>query len=446
MKNSQLLKEAIADAKAVKETALENAKAVLEEAFTPKLQSMLSQRLQQETEDYDDEQGSVPGEQDTGPDEYDDELNEFENTEKSGTNVGKTNDAPHPMGLTDDDEVMNEGESGYNADDHTVDPQGKGNELSSGPSDQDSDSTPNVDTSNEGPNPGARLTTSKSDRSDVGPGNQRKASDQDSDSTSNVDTSNELHINEGEEDDELSKIIAELEGELEGDLDDNIDLDGEEDMEGDLENVDDLDDESEENGEDEETSDLDLDFSDEVEGEESVGEEIPVDVAGDDEDEEEIDLEEILREMELGETEKEDHNYDEVMNENKTLRNELAEYKKAFGFLKGKLNEVNLLNAKLLFTNKVFKSYGLNNSQKMKVVEAFDRSKNVREVKLTYANLKESFNIVNGNKKKSALTESMASASIKSTKPSNKTVNKQKQILNEGNETAARLKKLAGIK
>jgi len=36
-----LLKEAIADAKAVRETALANAKIALEEAFTPRLQSMI---------------------------------------------------------------------------------------------------------------------------------------------------------------------------------------------------------------------------------------------------------------------------------------------------------------------------------------------------------------------------------------------------------------------
>ena len=45
-----LLKEAIADAKAVRETALENAKIALEEAFTPRLQSMLSKKIQSEME------------------------------------------------------------------------------------------------------------------------------------------------------------------------------------------------------------------------------------------------------------------------------------------------------------------------------------------------------------------------------------------------------------
>ena len=49
-----LLKEAIADAKAVRETALENAKMALEEAFTPRLQNMLSQKNQNEIEDEDD--------------------------------------------------------------------------------------------------------------------------------------------------------------------------------------------------------------------------------------------------------------------------------------------------------------------------------------------------------------------------------------------------------
>ena len=51
MANSKLLKEAIADAKAVKETALANAKLALEEAFTPRLQSILSQKLRAEAEE-----------------------------------------------------------------------------------------------------------------------------------------------------------------------------------------------------------------------------------------------------------------------------------------------------------------------------------------------------------------------------------------------------------
>ena len=55
MSNSKLLKEAIADAKAVRETAIANAKIALEEAFTPRLQSILSQKLTAEMEGEDDE-------------------------------------------------------------------------------------------------------------------------------------------------------------------------------------------------------------------------------------------------------------------------------------------------------------------------------------------------------------------------------------------------------
>ena len=54
MANSKLLKEAIADAKAVRETAIANAKIALEEAFTPKLQSILSKKLQSEMEEEDE--------------------------------------------------------------------------------------------------------------------------------------------------------------------------------------------------------------------------------------------------------------------------------------------------------------------------------------------------------------------------------------------------------
>ena len=45
MANSKLLKDAIADAKAVRETAIANAKIALEEAFTPRLQSMFAAKL-----------------------------------------------------------------------------------------------------------------------------------------------------------------------------------------------------------------------------------------------------------------------------------------------------------------------------------------------------------------------------------------------------------------
>ena len=101
------------------------------------------------------------------------------------------------------------------------------------------------------------------------------------------------------------------------------------------------------------------------------------------------------------------------------------------------MNEVNLLNAKLLFTNKLFRSYGLSNEQKMKVVENFDRAHNLREVKLVYSTLAESF----GSKPKTEIKESKGSAS----KPVASTKSKKQEVIAEGHEMRERFKKLAGI-
>ena len=98
-----------------------------------------------------------------------------------------------------------------------------------------------------------------------------------------------------------------------------------------------------------------------------------------------------------------------------------------------------MLNAKLLFTNKLFRAFGLSNDQKMKVVETFDRAANLREVKLVYSTLAESF----GTKvEKKEIKESKGSASkaVASTKSE-----KQEEILSEGEVIRNRFKKLAGI-
>ena len=104
--------------------------------------------------------------------------------------------------------------------------------------------------------------------------------------------------------------------------------------------------------------------------------------------------------------------------------------------LKSTLNEVNLLNAKLLFSNKLFKSQSLTESQKMRVIETFDRAHSLREVKLVYTTLAESLKTP-VSKTKKLRTEGLASKAQTTTKP--------KQIISEGNEMASRMKKLAGL-
>ena len=159
----------------------------------------------------------------------------------------------------------------------------------------------------------------------------------------------------------------------------------------------------------------------------------------------EIDLDEILREMGYGEDEAEEETADdatEMKAEVSKLQSELEEALAVIKSLKGTINEVNLLNAKLLYTNKLFRSYNLTNEQKVKVVENLDRTSNVREVKLVYATLSESMKFTGTERKvaqvKKNITEGIASKAQASTAP-------KKEIIAESNELANRFKQLAGI-
>tara|TARA_B100001093_G_scaffold488970_1_gene526705 strand:+ start:18333 stop:19253 length:921 start_codon:yes stop_codon:yes gene_type:complete len=140
-----------------------------------------------------------------------------------------------------------------------------------------------------------------------------------------------------------------------------------------------------------------------------------------------INLDEIIKSLE--EAEHEDEEEDEDDSE------ELKEAYATIKSLQSTLQEVNLLNAKLLFSNKLFKSNDLSEAQKIKVIETFDRAANLREVKLVYSTLTESF----GNKKaKAKIAEGLASKTVKSTKPS-------KEVIVESNDLADRMKRLAGL-
>jgi hypothetical protein len=96
-----------------------------------------------------------------------------------------------------------------------------------------------------------------------------------------------------------------------------------------------------------------------------------------------------------------DVTYDEV-------KKELHEAVKTIKALRTELNEVNLFSAKMLYVNKIFKAKNLNEAQKTKVINAFDRATSVKEVENTYKTLLESFT---GESKKSSLKESVGFAS-----------------------------------
>ena len=355
-----LLKDAIADAKAVRETAIANAKLALEEAFTPKLQNMLSQKIQNEIE-IDEE-------------EKDDEMEE-----------GR------------DDEEMEEGRPNREDDD-----------MEEGRGDDEVEEGEHEDEVEEGEH-----------EDDVEEGEH---GDEDE-----MDESDEL---------DLEAIIKELEAEINEEDEEEME-EGRDDKEKDEVKEEDEDDEDKDDIEENDVS-SGIGKSDNAHDKKS-GDSSGIGSAGKAKHEsvdEEFDLDSILEA--LKEEEEVEEGEDKEVDEVAELRAELDETREAVKFMRDKLNEVNLLNAKLLFTNKLFRAYGLNNEQKMKVVETFDRASNIREVKLVYSTMAESF----GGAKKNEIQESKGSASkaVASTKSE-----KQSEVITEGNTMRDRFKKLANI-
>jgi hypothetical protein len=116
------------------------------------------------------------------------------------------------------------------------------------------------------------------------------------------------------------------------------------------------------------------------------------------------------------------------------VKAELNEAIAVINTLKSELNEVNLLNAKLLYVNKLFRSKTLTEAHKVKVINAFDRAETVKEVKNIYETLKESLSVA----AKAPIKESKGFASKAAGVA-------QKQTIVEGNDFVSRMQKLAGI-
>lgn len=120
------------------------------------------------------------------------------------------------------------------------------------------------------------------------------------------------------------------------------------------------------------------------------------------------------------------------MKEGEEEMNEIEELKK-------ELQEVNLLNAKLLYTNKIFKSKNLTESQKLRVLKAFDKAASVKEAEVIFETLNEG--MVSKNAKSSLVNEIKGSAS-----KATGFISESKQPIVEVDPMVARWQKLAGIK
>lgn len=357
---SNLLKEAIADAKAVRATALANAKAALEEAFQPKLEAMLAEKLKNEIE-------------------TDESVHSSEIGKGKGVDSFKTQSS-------------------------TKDPQGPDNDM-----------------------------------------------------VSLEEESIEIT------DEELNEILAELEGELDeaGQVDPNVPV-------------------APAPAPVEPTAAAPAPVAPvdpmaapvapaPVDPMAAAPAPAPAPVAEETEGDEVVDLQELLDSLNEEETEEKEEEMEEsIVNEEKeekeedekeekvdekiedekvdeSLQAELNEAMATVQYLRDQLNEVNLLNAKLLYTNKLFNSFNLDQKQKLKVVETFDLAKSIREVKLSYTILSESYSLGGSVVKKTnttakTITEGLASKPVASTAPA------KELIVENSNVMASRFQKLAGIK
>ena len=418
MANSKLLKEAIADAKAVKETALANAKIALEEAFTPRLQSILSQKMRAEAEVEDKEAEKVDEELsstgigskvDAGYAETPGATPSYDAMTDLSVGVKKDSGKPEQAG-TDYKKVadISEEENPF-ADDQESDKDAEIAELKARLAELEGEDS-------EEENPFAQDAMEGED--EMGMDDMGMDSEMGDDSMGMDDMGSD---EESEDDMDLEAIIRELEAQLGDD-----DSEKEEGMY--------------EAEEEEEVKNENL--ADGSEAGTDKGEDPKVVVTNeaeeDDKKDDVIDLEEILREMEADMKGDDKEKVDEAEEEEK--EKELNEAYKTIKSLQKTINEVNLLNAKLLFANKLFRAHNMTNEQKVKVIETLDRTNSVREVKLVYSTLAENFKYTSNKSTKKSISEGIASKVTKSTKPA-----VAKQVIAESTNFSDRFKKLAGI-
>jgi hypothetical protein len=341
--NRDLLKEAIADAKAVKEAAIANAKVALEEAFTPFLKEKLALTLSEMDEDLDEAET--------------DELEEYLLNNPSPEGEGNAF-SRQPHGNLEEEDDMTEGE---------MDLEELLREL-----EEDSD------------------TMYEEEITEAEEGGDEEGGDE------------EVTLEDMTEDD-LKALIEDV-------ISDMIE-------------------------------------AGELEAGEGAGEEMGSEEEM--EDSEEVDLDELLYEIkkekmkkmrpsakaETEELEEAKKKAKKAEMEKEKAEKELKEALETIKSIQSSLQEVKLLNAKLLYTNKIFNSRNLTEDQRIKVLTSFDKAASVKEAKLVYETLLEGL-----KPKRTPIKEHMLGSASRTV------INNAKQPIIESNDQFARWQKLAGIK
>jgi len=420
--NRDLLKEAIADAKAVKETAIANAKAALEEAFTPQLQSMFAAKLQEmEKEEMDEMEDKMYEMEDKeSMEEAEDDMMEIDLEEL----LAELNEEEEEM-----EESLNEAEEEETEDIEMSDEESEEGEEKGEPLDLEDMTDEDLKDIIED------VIKDMIASGELEAGEEGKAEEGEE----------EVGI-EDEEEIDLAELLREIEEmeEMEEPIDELFGLGN---KEGKIMN-----------------QLLDF-FSKEGRNIEGASELVKLDPKS---DEFKSKVGEIIQSQsitnELGSWAKRTGsslrgvdvlaNFRNALGLKQTtkatagpdsaasmlgqtaesMESELAEAMKTINALKSELNEINLLNAKLLYTNKIFKSKNLNENQKVKVLSSFDKATTVGEVKMVFETLNEGIKV-----KKETIKEHLGSASKATVTPV------AKQPIVESNEAFLRMQKLAGI-
>ena len=416
MAKRDILKEAIADAKAVKETAIANAKAALEEAFTPQLKSMLAAKLEEMEKEDVEEDLSDP---DMRHGLKGDDKEEIE-TEK----MRESKDEDEDLNL---DEILAELEEEMDDDKEDIKEDAR------------------TDAEEEGYEDG--MEDEKEDMEDE---------DEDSEEE-------EIDLEDMTDEDLKSfieDVIADMvgSGELEAgenfEEEEDVDVEDEVDVEVDSEEeVEITESEDEDSMEEVVTSRADqgaaagmAELAKMVKSLYAKAATVPPaikkkigDLLGDLEPASPMQAK--LRKAGTGKAQSFQSRYESLKREvNLVLELQEAQSEiktlKASNKVKDKaLNEINLLNAKLLYTNKIFRAKTLTESQKVKVLGAFDKASTVKETKLVYETLNDGLKT-----KKSPIRESLGAAS-----KATGNINRKKPII-KTDPMVERFQKLAGLK
>jgi len=388
--NQELFKQAILDAKAVRETSLAAARTTLAEHFEPMVRDMFRE--------------SVENIEESDDDTMEEAKHDMEEAKMHDMKKGKMHDmkeAEHDMEESSLDEILAELDAlseddmeESDLDEHTTTTAGYDEKAHTAKGDTNGSYSEKAKATHGNTN-GSYSEKAKGSMNEAEEDDDTEEDDKDAKSDDKAEKAGEdltkgieggedmessdeqevVDITVGELKDIIRDVFMTLQGGEEAALDADTDL----------------------------AADLDMDMD--------GGEEMPA-------DDTEISLEEILRELEKADKKVEegtgpggqiDPKAADVHNiKNDPTQKELNEAIKTIKALKHELNEINLFNAKLMYVNKIFKARNLSESQKTKVISAFDRSTSVKEVENTFRTLSES---ISAAPKKSSLKESVGFAS-----------------------------------